>query len=350
MNPKTPILLAGALLAMTAANVQAQVLAPQDMKPGAAAVETAMTLPGERPIASTAEPSVVKAGAGSPLPSPAAAAPVTADGLQKMEIQAMQAAGQIQVRPRRKLAAPPAEIRVDPRSNRSFGIALQHLNQIVTPFQKPEIKTTSVASISVEKGVVYVSTLLTDEIALLIYEKGGDPSQAMSLTLVPDDINPVSVKVDLAGFQPGTSMGSSVANNEMARGWEMDQPFLEVVKSSFRQLALGGIPDGYGFQGINRIPKLMPTCNFPGFEIQPMQLVTGNSMMIIVSKVTNNNRYSAQIDESKCSSLALIGASTWPSNTLAPGQSAELYLAVRQSFEMTPNQRPSVLGGSSVNH
>lgn len=351
MNSKKPLLIAGALLVMTAGAATAQVFAPQDMKPGAAAVETATSLPGERPVATTAEPTTIPARSSTSAADAAdVRESVTAAGLQRMEVQAMQAAGQIPVRPRRKLAAPQAEIQVSPRMNRSFGIALQHLNQIVTPFQTPEIKTTSVASISVEKGVVYVSTLLTDEIALLIYEKGGDPSQAMSLTLVPDDINPVSVKVDLQGFMPGASMGTSVANNEMARGWEMDQPFLEVVKSSFRELALGGVPDGYGFQGINRIPKNMPHCNLPGFEIKPMQLVTGNSMTIIVSKLTNLNRYVAKVDESKCASDNLIGAATWPATTLAPGQSAELYLAVRQSVDTSPNQRPSVLGGNAANH
>lgn len=345
MNFKNTLLVVGIGLSLVPLISRAQVLAPQDMKPGAAAVETAATIPGERPLAATAEPSVVPGGGGTPVVATTQPASVNAAQLQQMEVQAMGAAGQIPTRPRKVLPAPPAEIDVEFGRNKAFGIALQHLNQIVTPFRDPDVMTTSVASISTVKGVVYVSTLLTSEIALLIYEKGGNPADAISLTLVPDAINPVSVRINVPGYVAGDSLGSTVANNEMARGWEMDQPFLEVVKSSFRELALGRVPDGYGFQGIKRIPPQMPRCDFPGFEITPVQLVSGNSMQIIVSRLTNHNNFPVQVDESKCDSAGLIGAATWPSSKLGPGQSAELYLAVRQTVESTPNQRPSALTG-----
>nr|WP_312130899.1 type-F conjugative transfer system secretin TraK [Stenotrophomonas pavanii] len=334
--------------AFFAGNAGAQVLAPQDMKPGAAAVETVASIPGNKGIASTAEPTVIQQGGGTAIPQARSPMPPDAAQLQSMEVQAASVAGQIPVRPKKVLPAPPPMIDVDAGVNKSFGIALQHLNQIVTPFREPEIKTTSVASINVEKGVVYVSTLLGDEIALLIYEKGGDPANSMSLTLVPDAINPVSVKVNLRGYQAGDSYGSAVASTEMARGWEMDQPFLEVVKSTFRELALGRVPDGYGFQSIKRIPAEMPRCSFPGFEIEPLQIVTGNSMMVIVSRLTNRNHTAQQVDESGCESERLVGATTWPSAKLEPGQSAELYLAVRQVFGKAMNQRPSVVASGAA--
>ncbi|QRD62632.1 type-F conjugative transfer system secretin TraK (plasmid) [Xanthomonas citri pv. citri] len=331
-----------------AGNAGAQVLAPQDMKPGAAAVETAGSLPGSRPIASTAEPTVVEQGGGSAVPQARAQPLADAAQLQNMEVRAAGAVGQIPVRPKKLLPPPPPQVDVDAGVNKAFGIALQHLNQIVTPFRDPEIKTTSVASISVEKGVVYVSTMLGDEIALLIYEKGGDPASSMSLTLVPDAINPVSVKVNLRGYHPGDGLGSAVASTEAARGWEMDQPFLEMVKSTFRELALGRVPDGYGFQPIRRVPAEMPHCSFPGFEIEPLQLVTGSSMVVIVSRLTNRNHTAQQVDESSCVSERLVGATTWPSAKLQPGKSAELYLAVRQVVDKSSNQRPSVVGSGTA--
>ena len=333
-------------LAVTAGQALAQqVLAPQDMKPGQAAAATAATLPGDKPLSMTAEPRLVAPppGLGQSTPAPGVGAPMNAGVLQQMELQAQSTALQLPMRPRKTLPAPPPEIEVASGQNKEFGIALSHMNRIITPFRDPEIKTTSVATISAEKGVVYVSTLLQDEIALLIYEKG-DPFNAISVTLHPDAIAPVSVRVNIAGYQPGLDVGVTTANNEMARGWEMDQPFVEVVKSTFRELALGRIPEGYGFQSIRRVPAQMPTCDLPGFEITPLQLVTGNSMLVIVSKVTNRNGVPAQVDESRCDSPAMIGAATWPSQKLAPGQSAELYVAVRQNVDTSPNQRPSVLG------
>ncbi|MCW0399306.1 hypothetical protein NB700_001862 [Xanthomonas sacchari] len=343
-HPIASVAIAAALFAGSAG---AQVLAPQDIKPGAAAFETAASLPGNRPIATTAEPTVVQQSGGTAVPQARPQSPTDAAQLQHMEVQAASVVGQIPVRPKKLLRAPPAQIEVEAGVNKAFGIALQHLNQIVTPFREPEVKTTSVASISVEKGVVYVSTVLGDEIALLIYEKGGDPANSMSLTLVPDAINPVSVKVNLRGYQGGEALGSAPPSTETARGWEMDQPFLEVVKSTFRELALGRVPDGYGFQPIKRIPVEMPRCSFQGFEIEPLQLVTGNSMLVIVSRLTNRNVTAQQVDESSCVSDRLVGATTWPSEKLEPGQSAELYLAVRQTVDKTPNQRPSVAASAT---
>ena len=329
----------GVAAVMSTGSAAAQVLAPQDMKPGAAAVATASTLPGERPLGTTPEPRV--------LPTPAApqAAPggaVNAGVLQQVEMQAQAAANQIPMRPRKILPAPPPEIEVVSGQNKAFGIALSHVNRIITPFRDPEIKTTSVATISAERGVIYVSTLLQDEIALMVYEKG-DPFNAISITMVPDAISPVSVKVNVAGYVPSAETGFSVANTEMAKGWESDQPFVEVVKSTFREIALGRVPEGYGFQAIRRVPAQMPDCNMPGVEIAPQQLITGNSMVVIVSRITNRSYQPITVDESKCDSPALIGAATWPSQKLAPGQSAELYVAVRQHVEVETNQRPSLL-------
>ncbi|WJM76705.1 type-F conjugative transfer system secretin TraK [Xanthomonas hortorum pv. vitians] len=330
----------GMATAMFVAAVQAQVLAPQDMKPGAAAVATASTLPGERPLGVTPEPRTLPA---SPAPQGQVNRPLNPGALQQVEMQAQAAANQIPVRPRKTLPAPPPVIEVQSGQNKAFGIALSHVNRIITPFRDPEIKTTSVATISAERGVIYVSTLLQDEIALMVYEKG-DPFNAISITMVPDAISPVSVKVNVAGYVANTDTGHSVANGDLARGWESDQPFVEVVKSTFREIALGRVPEGYGFQAIKRVPAQMPTCDIPGVEIAPQQLITGNAMVVIVSRITNRNYKPISVDESKCESPAVIGAATWPSQKLGPGQSAELYVAVRQHVETEGHQRPSLLG------
>lgn len=348
MRINMPLLAVGVVLSMSASALHAQqVLAPQDMGPGAAAVETAASIPGENPFASTADPTVIEQGGSTPVPgrnSDAAVPAMDAASLNRMEVQAMGVAGQIPVRPHKTLPPPPPQLELAFGQNKAFGIALQHINQIVTPFRDPQVMTTSTASMSAERGVIYVSTLLDSEIGLLIYEKGGDPADAISLTLVPDTINPVSVRINVPGYQGSDGIVGGNANTDTARGWEMDQPYLELVKSSFRELALGRVPDGYGFQGIKRVPANMPNCLFGGFEIEPLQLVTGNSMQIIVSRITNRNAKPTQIDESQCESDALIGVATWPSGKLQSGQSAELYTAVRQTVDIPANQRPSVLG------
>ena len=78
-----------------------------------------------------------------------------------------------------------------------------------------------------------------------------------------------------------------------------------------------------------------------------MQLIEGAEVTAIVARVTNVAYQPIEINESECKSDRLIGAATWPRALLNPGESAELYLAIRSpASDEVSSVRPSVIGGS----
>lgn len=251
-------------------------------------------------------------------------------------------------RPRRVVKAPPSHLTVKPGQHAQFGVAVNHLNRIITPFRKPVMKTTSAATTAIEQGIVYVSTQSMDDIALMIYDEQ-DPVNAISITLVPQEISPVSVQVDVAGYSGGSAMPGAQwreGSTTEAEGWEQSQPYVAMVKAMFRELAFGRVPQGYGFEEVRggRHP-LMPACTMPGMQVVPMQVLNGHSITTIVARATNLTGGMAEFQEQRCASKSTLAVAAWPRTTLRPGESTEVYIAVRRPEEPSGDARPSVLGG-----
>lgn len=247
--------------------------------------------------------------------------------------------------PRVRSTIPPATLTVENGRNTVFSVALYHVNRIITPFRNPEIRTSSTATLTVENGIVYVTTQTEDPIALFIFDKSS-PAQAISLTLNPAPVSPVSVTLSLAGYVGSQSSYAVDGNTEQARAWETDSPYVETLKALFKDLAQNKLPQGYSLSPLNGRSPLMPACAMAGAEVIPMQLIEGAEVTAIVARVTNVTYQTIEVNEAACRSERLMGAAAWPQTQLAPGQSTELYLALRpQSFVDDAAQRPSVLRG-----
>lgn len=248
--------------------------------------------------------------------------------------------------PRVRSSAPPPEITVQSGRNTTFSVALFHANRVVIPFRNPEVRTSSTSLITVEDGVLYVTTQTEDPIGLFVFDKS-DPAEAISLTLMPQAIAPVSVTISLQGWVPPQQDYSVQANATTARGWETEDPYVGMLKTLFKELASERVPEGYGLSGLTERYPFMPECRIPGTHIVPVQLVEGVEVTAIVARVTNTSYQQIEVNESACASDRMLGAATWPTNTLAPGESAELYLAIKSPL---PNEgrkeRPSVVRGS----
>ncbi|MHB8742091.1 MAG: hypothetical protein ACYC9L_03115 [Sulfuricaulis sp.] len=247
-------------------------------------------------------------------------------------------------KPRTGIKPPPASITVKPGVNVLFGIAQGHLNRLVTPFRNPIIKTTAAAAMSVEKNVVYVSTNNTEPVGFYIHD-ANDVMDAISVTMVPADIPPVSVTLNLDGYSAKTDQGTYVAGDaKLANTWETASPFVDMIRNSFRDLAKGKIPDGYSFETLRTIPATMPHCAMPGLRIEPRQLLTGFNVSIIVSRVTNIGDVPADIDEKSCDADQVLAVASWPTTTVAARGEDELYIAVRKPNENErDDKRPSLL-------
>ena len=251
-------------------------------------------------------------------------------------------------RPTLHAKIPPATVTVRSNINERFAVALYHANRILTPFRNPEIQTSSTAGISIEQGIVYVTTDRPDPIAMFVYDRA-DPSTALSLTLIPQEINPVSTRVEISGYSPALVASSQYArdrNPSLANTFETEEAYVATLKNLFKGLALGKVPSGYGLQALQGRHPLMPACNIPGVQVLPMQILEGHDIVALVAKATNYGYMHVEFSESACRSPGVLATAAWPSTTLAPGQSVEVYIALKAPSESDGMaDRPSVLGG-----
>lgn len=83
----------------------------------------------------------------------------------------------------------PTTLLMTPGVNELIPVALGHLNRIVTPFESPQVRTTSDAQTQIKGNVVYVATDKESPVSLYITPPGQEAS-ALSVTLVPRRIPP----------------------------------------------------------------------------------------------------------------------------------------------------------------
>lgn len=246
--------------------------------------------------------------------------------------------------PNRPFVKPaPARMSVNSGENHVVGIAFSHLNRIITPFAKPVVKTTSVATTSVEGSIVYVATNLSEPVGLFIHEEAR-PELAISLTMVPAEIPPVSTNISVNGMEEAGATRVA-AKQSLATAFEQQHTYLEMLKVLFRELAMGRVPDGYGFEEVSGFHPDMPRCEMAGVHVVPLQLLTGSSLRAFVGRAQNTSQTTRDISEASCGAPGVRAVAAWPRTRLMPGEATELYvvLDVPTPEESAP-QRPSLLG------
>ncbi len=250
-------------------------------------------------------------------------------------------------RPAEYAKAPPPVLTVSSNINTKFGIALYHANRILTPFKNPEIQTSSTAGISVEQGIVYVTTDRPDPISMFVYDRA-DPAMALSLTLIPQEMSPVSTRVNLTGYEgptPGAQYARATDDN-LANSFETEDAYVNTLKTLFKGLALGKVPSGYGLETVRGSHPLMPACSMPGVRFEPLQVLTGHSVIALVARATNYGYQPIEFAEGACRSSRLLATAAWPTSSIGAGQSVEIYIAVRAPDESDAMpDRPSVIAG-----
>lgn len=226
--------------------------------------------------------------------------------------------------------------------NELIPVAVHHLNRIVTPFSTPVVKTGANAEVSVEDNVIYVATADTAPVTLFINEEGNQ-DVSLNLTLVPRRIPAREVFLNVEdGLLAGNGFGSSKADR-----WERSQPYVETIRTVFRGLALGELPQGYS---LGRFPanRQAPNCIMEGleFKFKGGQLLSGHNMQVSVGVVQNISSSPIEIREAVCGGWDVTAVAAWPNNMLMPGQKSEIYVAERISrTTKATNKRPSLLGG-----
>ena len=235
-------------------------------------------------------------------------------------------------------------ISVEPGVNEIMRISRGHLNRIVTPFDQAVVKTVSNAKISTDGNIVYVTSNDDAPITMFISDKG-DPETALSITLLPQPIPPRDVRVAPKGYHHR-------ANKKATARWE-STPFVHQMVESMTILANGEIPNGYVLRKANwKDLKIDCHTEIQGISLYPGQVVEGRQVSYLVLKATNVSLNSIEFDERECYQDGVLAVAAWPSTIIAPHQSVEVYIAIKNQETLARKrhklrERPSLLGGEA---
>jgi len=237
-----------------------------------------------------------------------------------------------------------------PGVNQIIPVAIGHPNRIVTPFSHPQTVSTSLSNgtddtkcgeVCIKENVLYVATDKTYPVTLFITEKGSE-AQALSLTMVPRRIPPREVFLKLDGVQ-GISGAFS---NAKAKAWEESQPYVETLRSVFRKIALGEVPQGYTLGSVPADASL-PRCSHTGIKVDfsQGQYLMGHHLNVFIGIAQNFSDKPIEFKEAACGHWDVAAVTVWPLNVLEPGQKTEIYVARKHKRGVAPtSKRPSLLG------
>lgn len=267
---------------------------------------------------------------------------VPADTVRKSAEQADEA-----LRAQLTTASAPSRILMRPGVNEIIPVAMFHANRIVTPFKHPQvISSTLTAStkpgesgeVSVRGSSVYITTDKNHPVSAFITERGSD-AVALSVTLIPKRIPPREIELRVTDdVKERIAAGEAVTGSRsQAESWETSQPFVDTIRETFRLVAKGEVPPGYAMRGTKATDRV-PVCKQPGlkFDFRNGQFLRGANLNVFVGIVKNVADKPVEIREQNCGAWNVAGAASWPLKVLRPGQTAEMYVAVRQEEEPAP--------------
>jgi len=239
------------------------------------------------------------------------------------------------------LALGPRTVTVAPGANAILELAIDHLNRIVTPFERPSVRTVSEVSTEVEGNVVYVAT--ASETPATLYISASDAARTtVALTLAPRRVPPREIRLTVPGYQAGQAnsatkpapepeSGSAVAEVAVSPArWQQPLPFLQTLTGAFRVLALGEDPEGFRRRSSRLGERLR--CAAPGLRASDLKVYDGEPVRIITATLRYTGKDTLAVDEGACrpgGEARIAAQAAWPRTRLARGQETRLLLAVR---------------------
>jgi conjugal transfer pilus assembly protein TraK len=239
----------------------------------------------------------------------------------------------------------PQTLQVKPGINELMPIAVGHLNRLVTPFDNPVVTTTSQATTSTQGKIVYVAT--ADETPVTLYITPGDNQDiALSLTLIPKRIpaREIHLSLDQETYKRLTQWQrqNTTSSNKHVN---QEQDYITTLKQLFRDLGLQKTPAGFSLRDPSQSEQIH--CHQDRLQIRTGQLLEGQDLLILVGVARNTGVTLIEFDERACASTQdeVLAVAAWPKMVLGPGESTELYVAVRRKDEAATTVRPSLLNG-----
>ena len=239
-----------------------------------------------------------------------------------------------------------SQIAMRPGQNVFVPIAVNHPNRFLTPFKNPQVVSTTLTGgskkgdcgeICIRGNVVYISTDKTFPVTAFITEKGREDI-ALSITMLPKQVPPREVKLTLPeSVMSELRYGSGAGSAKEAQVWETSQPYVDVIRSAFRDIAKGTVPQGYVLRKVKGSDPV-PTCSHPGlaFDFVKGQILEGYNLNFYVGVVTNVADSPVEFREQRCGGWKVAAVTSWPLKVLKPRQKTEVYVAVKREDDVSP--------------
>ena len=218
-----------------------------------------------------------------------------------------------------------------------------HLNRIITPFEDAHVETTALANItqiSSDDGILKVGTSSVTPVSMFVTEKTGDPRQSLSLSLMPQPMEPQEIELVL--IDEDSTGPKTYGSHFKARQWEEGNPYIDTLKAITTDLAKGAVPSGYSLRQV-RPEDLRFDCG-ANLEINVGQVFEGFNLTAYVAKATNLSNAVLEISEPRCYRKGIVAVAPWPDARLEAGASTEIFFIVHQPEPVdTHRVRPSLL-------
>jgi len=235
----------------------------------------------------------------------------------------------------------PRTISVAPGSNALLELAIDHLNRIVTPFQRPSVRTVASLTTEIDGNVLYVATA-SEEPATLYITDADDARTTVGLTIAPRRVPPREIRLRVPGLRPAaaktpeqesaSASAPVAAAPQLAGSWQQPQAYVEELTTGLRALARGEVPAGYSQRRARAAET--PTCAAAGLRVTRGQVLDGGPLRFVTATLTSSGNTPVAIDQSTCrldAGDAIVAVAAWPRTRLAPGNTTALYLAVRSA-------------------
>lgn len=248
--------------------------------------------------------------------------------------------------PKSMFSAGPVEAR--PGKTLMLAVSRRHLNRIVTPFAAPDALTSSQTHELVREGASLMLSLppeSCDPIGLFVFDRSGDPELAVNLTLFPQDVPQVEIRLVLPEelLQSVAEKSRNLSPEVEAPLWDYRTPHVDVLTTVMKQLALGEVPAGFSLKEIRGRQASSPVCALAGLAVVPRQLLDGGRVQVHVASVRNTSKVDIEIDEAACASTGVLAVGAWPDARLAPGAASELYVITELARDSVQRSRPSAV-------
>jgi conjugal transfer pilus assembly protein TraK len=244
------------------------------------------------------------------------------------------------------LALGPRTVTVAAGANAILEVAIDHLNRIVTPFERPSVRTVSELSTEVEGPVVYVAT--ASEVPATLYISAGDAADTtIALTLAPRRVPPREIRLRVPGYpaaQAKTGSPSAMkapsdpapvaASPAHPALWQQPLPYLQSLTTALRDLARDEVPEGFRRRSARAGERI--DCDVPGLRVADLQVHEGEHLTLLRATLRSRGKETLVINPQDCRPRGkgvVAAQATWPRTALRPGEETQLLLALRIGSE-----------------